>query len=70
MPLDNSDLLILCPSCNGKGYVNLNKKNKDGSAYLEEKICLVCKGKKVMVKEAPAVPELSRKDVIGGINNW
>ncbi len=65
MPLDNSDWLILCPSCGGKGYVNLNGYNKDGSAYLEEKDCLVCKGKKVMVKESTIQPELTRSDVIG-----
>ena len=69
MPLDNSDFLILCPSCNGKGYVNLNKRNKDGSAYLEEKNCLVCKGKKVMVKEPSIISELSRNDVLG-VKQW
>lgn len=69
LPLDNSDLLILCPSCKGKGYVNLNKTNQDGSAYLEEKDCLVCKGKKVMVQETTKT-ELTRADVIGGLKNW
>lgn len=45
MKLEEKESLVYCKSCTGKGYVNKNFRNKDGSVSLiKEQNCDVCKG--------------------------
>ena len=48
--IQTKENIVICQFCTGKGYLNKNFRNKDGSAtLLKDKTCDSCKGKGVVV---------------------